>query len=99
MKKQDIPVNYCCYLPILSIFAVNNTTMTDAEYKFIYKLAFEEADMYLCDVDPNETINEKDIENIVKKNIQFFIDRNVDIDFGILYSDIKGDIDAILDAH
>lgn len=71
--------------------------MTDAEYKFIYKSAYEEAFMYLCDVDRDGVIKEKDIECIIKKNIQFFIDRNVEIEYDILYSYIYSDIDAILD--
>lgn len=72
--------------------------MTEQEYNFIYKNAYEEAEMYLCDVDPNEVINDKDIEYIVKKDIQFYIDRDIEIEYDILYSDIKGDIDAILDS-
>ena len=71
--------------------------MTDAEYKFIYKRALEEAEMYLMDVDPDGIVEDKDIEYIIKNCIQFFIDREAEIDYDILYSDIKGDIDAILD--
>ena len=71
--------------------------MTEQEYNFIYKRAFEEAEMYLMDNDPDGIINDKDIEYIVKKDIQFYIDREVEIEYDILYSDIKGDIDAILD--
>ena len=72
--------------------------MTDAEYNLIYNRAFEEAQMYLCDVDPNEIINDKDVEYIIKNCIQFFIDRDIEIEYDILYSDIKGDLDAILDS-
>lgn len=72
--------------------------MTKQEYNFIYKSAYEEAFMYLCDVVRGEIIEEKDIEYIVKKNIQFFIDRDIEIDYDILYSDIYSDIDAFLDA-
>ena len=79
------------------IFAVKITTMTDAEYKFIYKRAFEEVQMYLMDVDPDGIVNDKDIEYIIKNCIQFFIDSEVEIDFDILCGDIKGDIDAILE--
>ena len=72
--------------------------MTKQEYNFIYKSAYEEAIMYLCDVVRGEIIEEKDIEYIVKKNIQFFIDRNVEIEYDILYSYIYSDIDAFLDS-
>lgn len=71
--------------------------MTDAEYNFIYKQAFEEAEMYLMDVDPDGIVEDKDIEYIIKKDIQFYIDRDIEIEYDILYSDIKGDIDAILE--
>ena len=72
--------------------------MTDAEYNFIYKSALEEAEMYLMDNDPDGIVEDKDVEYIIKNCIQFFIDSEAEIEYDILYSDIKGDLDAILDS-